>query len=145
MASRNDLNLCAGTVLHIEGYSSRGHPPKNKYLVIIGFLSEAVALGFLISSQLIYLEYEPHCNEIVRLPHNATQFIRSESIIQCFEMERLSFEALCEGIEDGKVKNLGKLPTKYLHRVREAVVRSVLLSQQDIGDALSVLPRPRED
>jgi hypothetical protein len=51
------LDLSPGSVLHIKDYSSRGHPAKNKYLVIIGFVSETVAIGFLISSQVGLYEY----------------------------------------------------------------------------------------
>ena len=70
----NRIDLRAGNVLHIRGFSSRGHPPKDKYVLIIGqkFVSEA--LGFLISSQLAYLKQEVYKNEVVKVPHNSTAF-----------------------------------------------------------------------
>jgi hypothetical protein len=82
MPPQSEPDLTPGTVLHIKGYSSRGHPAKDKYLVLIGCCSESVVLGFLISSQLRYLEQESHRSEVVRVPHNATTFIRFETIIQ---------------------------------------------------------------
>lgn len=139
----NRGDISAGSVLHIQGFSSRGHAPKNKYVLIIGQKSDSEVLGFLISSQLAYLKQEAHKNEVIRVPHNATAFLRSESIIQCFEMERLSFTSLCEGFDDGKITNAGKIPVKYLHKIREVVTQSFLLAQCDIEDALKVLPRAR--
>jgi hypothetical protein len=99
-----------------------------------------VILAFLISGQLSYLETESHRNEVVRIPHNATTIFRRDSIIQCFEIERLSLELLREGLESGKISQCGKLPIKYMHRIREAVSKSNLLPQNDIDDALLVLP-----
>jgi hypothetical protein len=137
----NKVDLSAGSVLHVRGFSSRGHLPKDKYILIIGQKSDSEVLGFLISSQLVYLKQKSHKNEVVRLPHNATGFLKVESIIQCFELERLAFTSLCEGFDDGKVSNSGKLPIKYLHKIREVVAESFLLAQRDIEEALRVLPR----
>ena len=81
----------------------------------------------------------------MRLPHNATTFIGVEGIIQCFEMERLSVESLWEGFEHGQVSRSGKLPVKYLYKIKETVSRSGLLSQKDIDDALAMLPSPARD
>jgi len=142
---QSKLDLSPGTVLHIKDFSSRGHPSKNKYLIVIGSATETLILGFLISSQMVYLERESHRNEVVRVPHNATAFMRSESIIQCFELERLSLDALCNGFEDGHVTRPGKLPIKYLHRIRQAVKDSKLLSQEDIEVALRLLPVPTHE
>jgi hypothetical protein len=140
MPPQNSLDFRPGTVLHIKDYSSRGHPPRNKYVVVIGLATDNVALGFLISSQLGYLERDTHRSEVVRIPHNATTFIRVESIIQCFEMERLLVDSLCEGFENGRVTCPGRLKTKYLHRIREVVQASNLLPQEDIEIALRLLP-----
>jgi hypothetical protein len=82
-------------------------------------------------------------NEVVKVPYNATAFLRFESIIQCFCMERMSVTSLCEGFEDGRVHSAGKMPVKYLHRIREVVTESQLLAQCDIDDALKVLPKER--
>ena len=46
--SRDRVDLTPGAVLHIKGFSSRGHPPKNKYILIIGHASDSEVLGFLI-------------------------------------------------------------------------------------------------
>jgi hypothetical protein len=140
MPSQSKADLSAGTVLHVKDYSSRGHPPKDKYLILIGCCTENVVLAFLISSQLSYLKQDSHRKEVVRVPHNATDFLPSESIIQCFEMERLSLELLQDGIESGKVSRCGRFPVKYLHLIREAVSASTLLPQKDIDDAMAVLP-----
>ena len=50
---------------------------------------------------------------------------------------------MCEGFEDGKITNAGKLPAKYLHKIRDVVRDSFLLAQRDIDDAVRVLPRVR--
>jgi hypothetical protein len=139
----NSVDLSAGSVLHIRGFSSRGHPAKDKYVLIIGQKSDSEALGLLISSQLTYLKHDTFKNEVVRVPHNATVFLSSESIIQCFTMERLSVTSLCEGFEDGKINNAGKMPVKYLHRIREVITTSQLLTQYDIDDGLRVLPKEK--
>ena len=89
-------------------------------------------LGFLISSQLAYLRQESYKAEVVRIPDRATSFLRYESIIQCFELEYLSVAELCDGLDRGFITNAGKLPMRYLHKVREAVVASRLLAQVDI-------------
>jgi hypothetical protein len=137
------VDYTSGSVLHVRGYSSRGHAPKNKYVLIIGQKSDSEVLGFLISSQLTYLTRESHKKEVIRVPHNATTFLKSESIIQCFEMERLSVTALCEGFADGSITHEGKIPIKYLHRIREVVSDSFLLVQRDIDDVLKLLPKAK--
>jgi hypothetical protein len=138
--SRDSVDLTQGAVLHIKGFSSRGHPAKNKYLLILGSISDSEVLGFLISSQLGYLKQDSHKKEVVRIPDRATAFLRSESIIQCFELECISIGSLCDGFERGQVTNEGRLPIRYLHKVREAVTESRLLPLIDIDRALKVLP-----
>ncbi len=133
------IDLSPSSVLHVKGYSSREHPRKNKYVLIIG-RSTTVALGFLISSQLAYLHQESHKREVVRIPHRATSFLSVESIIQCFELEVLSVSSLCGGFERGDVTNAGRLPTRYLHKIRAVVQESRLLSQAEIDQILRVLP-----
>jgi hypothetical protein len=140
---QSDPDLKPGSVLHIKKYSSRGHPSKNKYVFVVGFVSETVIAGFLISSQLSYLQQETHKKEIVRIPHNATSFLRAESIIQCFEMERLSMESICQGFQDGSVTCCGRLGVKYLYNIRKVVEGSRLLAQMDIESLLQILPTPR--
>lgn len=138
---RNESHLIPGSVLHIKHFTTRGHPPKNKYVLIIGSLSESTILAFLISSQLDYLHRESHKNEVVRIPQDATNFLRSESIIQCFQLEELSKSAICDGFDNGSVTCAGRLPIRYLHRIRDVTQHSYLLSQADIEAALSVLPK----
>lgn len=134
------VDLHPGSVLHIKGFASRGHPAKNKYILILGGLTDSDVLGFLISSQLRYLEQESHKGEVVRIPDRATEFLRVESIIQCFELEYLSRQSLCAGFEEGTVSNAGRLPARYLYKIREVVKGSRLLSQQSIEHVLKVLP-----
>ena len=137
------LDLSPGTVLPIKEFSSRGHPPKNKYVLIIGSHSDSViALGFLISSQLQYLQRETHKKEIVRVPDRATTFLYRESIIQCFHLEKLSVSELCAGSDAGRVTCEGRLGARYLHKVRDCVENSRLLAHEDIELALNVLPKP---
>ena len=81
------VDLHPGAVLHIRGFASRGHPPKNKYIPIIGCPTDSDVLGFLISSQLAYLEQESHKREVVLIPDRATAFLNRKSIIQCFHLE----------------------------------------------------------
>ena len=138
--ARDRVDLSPGSVLHVKDYSSRGHPAKNKYVLILGRLTDSEALGFLISSQLAYLAQDSHRAEVVRIPDRATAFLRYESIIQCFELEYLSIPELCDGFEQGNITNTGRLHVRYLHKVRDAVTESRLLSQTDIEAALKVLP-----
>src|SRR5687767_12774284 len=137
---RGEIDLSAGAVLHIRGFTSRGHQPKNKFVLIIGQFSASEILGFLISSQLSYLQVESHKPECIRIPSNATAFLAVESIIQCFQLERLDSQTLCSGFDAGRVTNEGRLPVKYLYKIREAVEKSFLLAQVDIDDCLKVLP-----
>jgi hypothetical protein len=134
------VDLGPGSVLHIKGFASRGHPAKNKYILILGCLTDSEALGFLISSQLWYLQLKSHKAEVVRIPDRATGFLRVESLIQCFELEYLSRQSLCAGFDEGTVSNAGRLPVRYLHKIREVVKKSRLLSQTSIEHALKVLP-----
>lgn len=46
--NKPDLSQCS--VLHIKDFYSRGHPPKNKYILVIGQSSESEVLAFLISA-----------------------------------------------------------------------------------------------
>jgi hypothetical protein len=89
------------------------------------------------------LKQDAFKKEVVKVPHNAMAFLRLESIIQCFTMERLSVTSLCEGFEGGKIENMGRLPLKYLHRMREVVTESLLLAKYDIDDAVKVLPKAK--
>jgi hypothetical protein len=134
------VDLHPGSVLHIKGFTSRGHPAKNKYILILGCLTDSDVLGFLISSQLRYLDQESHKDEVVRIPDRATGFLRVESIIQCFELEYLSRLNLCSGFEEGTVSNAGRLPVRYLYKIREVVKGSRLLPQQSIEHVMKVLP-----
>jgi hypothetical protein len=139
--SQDRIDLNPGSVLHIKGYASRGHPPKNKYILVIGQFTESEVLGFLISSQLGYLRQESHKREVVRIPDKATAFLPFESIIQCFELEYLHISSLCEGFEDGAITNMGRLSPRYLYKIREVVKESRLLAQNDIERILRVLPQ----
>jgi hypothetical protein len=134
------VDLSQGSVLHIKDFSSRGHPPKDKYLFVVGKCSESEVLGFLISTQLQYLKRDTHKREVISIPDKATAFLRCESIIQCFELERLNISALCDGFDQGRITNEGKLPAKYAHKIRDAVKESRLLPQIDIEAVLRILP-----
>ena len=138
------MDLTPGSVLHIQDFSTRGHPAKNKYLLIIGPKSDSEALAFLISSQLKYLKVEPHKHEVVKIPHNATTFLQCESIIQCFSVEELTITDLIQGGESGKVKRVGRLQPKFLHQIREVVANSQLLSAYEIEAITKVLPKRTE-
>jgi hypothetical protein len=71
---------------------------------------------------------------------SVTSFLSCESIVQCFELERLSRTALCGGFECGDIENEGRLPVRFLHLIRETVSASFLLTQENIDLALKVLP-----
>jgi len=140
MPPDDSVDLHPGAVLHIKNFSTRGHPQKNKYLLVIGCLGETEVLGFLIYSQLNYLQLPSQKREVVRIASYVTPFLHCESIIQCFELERLSRTALCEGYECGAIENEGRLPVRFLHLIRETVRASFLLTQEAIDIALKVLP-----
>ena len=140
MPPDDSVDLHPGAVLHIKNFSTRGHPQKNKYLLVIGCLGETEVLGFLISSQLQYLQMPSHKGEVVRVASSVTSFLRCDSIIQGFELERLSRTALCEGYDCGEIQNAGRLPVRFLHLIRETVRASFLLTQESIEMALKVLP-----
>ena len=97
------VDLGPGAVLHIKGFASRGHPAKNKYILILGCLTDSEALGFLILSELWYLDLESHKAEVVRIPDRATGFLRVERLIQCIELEYLSRQSLCAGFDEETV------------------------------------------
>src|SRR5258708_7506227 len=111
----DEIDLRRGSVLHIKDFSTRGHQKKNKYLLVLGRLTDSEILGFLISSQLAYLRQESHRNEVIRIPQNVTAFLPVESIIQCFELEYLLVEALGQAFDEGLIVNMGLLPVKYVH------------------------------
>jgi hypothetical protein len=138
--SQDRVDLQPGSVLHIKRYTSRRHPEKDKYVLIIGKASDSEVLGFLISSQLGYLDQASHKREVVRIPDRATAFLRYESIIQCFELEHLPIGNLCEGFEQGDVTNQGRLPLRYLHKVRRQFTARAFWNRMRSTLALSVLP-----
>ena len=140
MPPDDSVDLHQGAVVHIKNFSTRGHPQKNKFLLVIGCLGETEVLGFLISSQLHYLQAPSRKKEVVRIARSVTHFLSCDSIIQCFELERLSRAALCEGYERGDIQNKGRLPARFLHLIRETVSASFLLTQDAIDMALKVLP-----
>ena len=140
MPKDDSLDLAQGSVLHIKGFSTRGHPPKNKFCLILGSQnpSEEV-LAFLISSQAQYAEQPAFCDEIVAIAKGAVHFLSQESFIQCFVLERLDPEKLAAGFESGTVEHKGKLSKKYLYRVKEAVENSKLLTRQEIASVIQAL------
>jgi hypothetical protein len=52
----------------------------------------------------------------------------------------VQISSLCDGFERGLVTNEGRLGLRYLHKVRETVMESRLLTQNDIDRALKILP-----
>jgi hypothetical protein len=135
------LDLSPGTVLHVHGYASRGHPPRSKFLLVIGAESDTRVLGFLISSQAHWMNSAPHQKETVVIPARATDFLSRESYIQCWELERLDLERLEDGHVSGQVERCGKLPARYLYRIRDVVKSAFLLEQGDAEAVLRVLPQ----
>ncbi len=133
------VDLPPAAVIHVEGYSSRGHPPKNKYLFIVGRESRTKLAAFLISSQQHWRASERHSREMVRIPQNATNFLRLESFIQCWALELLDVEDLRRRFGAGSVRIAGKLPIKYLYKVRDVVRQSYLLEQQDVETVLRIV------
>ena len=136
---RDSADLTPGSVLHIKGFSSRGHSPRNKYFLILGKQSESMALAFIVSSQLHYLQSNVYKKEVVRIPARATHFLSHESIIQCFVLEPLPVDKLSEDFETKLVTNEGRRPARYLHEIRAVVQNSMQLSREDIEQVLKVL------
>ena len=95
--------------------------------------------AFLISSQQHYRKRKEHSREMVRIPQNATNFLRLESFIQCWVLELLDVEALRRGFTDGSVVTVGKLRMRYLYKVRDVVRESYLLERQDIETVVRIV------
>lgn len=139
MPKSSDLDISPGSVLHIKAFSTRGHPPKNKFCVVLGTEGPSTVLVFLISSQVQYRQQADFRDEIVAIPRDAVHFLSQESFIQCFTLEKLDVDKLRDGLERGMVDRRGRLDKKYLYKVRDAVKGSKLLSQQEIDLVLGVL------
>jgi len=73
------------------------------------------------------------------IPDRATNFLSRESYIQCWVLERLDIPRLEQGLESGQVKPCGKLPPRYLYKIRDVVKESFLLEQDDAELVLRVL------
>lgn len=145
MPKSENLDISRGSVLHIKGFSTRGHPPKNKFCLILGKETPSgEVLAFLISSQSQYAEQSAYRNEIVTIARDAVHFLSQVSFVQCFTLERLDHEKLTNGFESGVVEHRGKLSKKYLYRIKETVKNSNLLTQQDIDAAIRVLALPEQ-
>ncbi len=143
MPINDSLDLSHGSVLHIKGFSTRGHPPRNKFCVILGRENPSgEVLAFLISSQPQYAKQSAYCNEIVTIPKGAVHYLPQESFIQCFVLERLDPEKLADEFDSGAIDQKGKLPTKYLYRIKASVEKSKLLTQQEIDSVIHVLALP---
>ena len=139
MSDAENLGLSPGTVIHIRRYSSRGHPPRNKYLFLIGPETRTTIAAFLVSSQQHWRESKEHAKEMVCIPNNATNFLSSESFIQCWVLERLDLDSLRRGFENGSVRAVGKLPLRYLYKVRDTARESYLLQQRDIEAVVRIV------
>jgi hypothetical protein len=133
------LDLSPGSVLLLHSYRSRGHGPKSKFLLVLGSETDTCALGFLISSQAHWMNSPPHRRETVVIPDRATNFLTRESYIQCWVLERLYVPSLEQGFRSGQVKLCGKLPTRYLYKIRDVVREPFLLEQGDAEVVLRVL------
>ncbi len=143
MPNGKELNLSQGSVLHIKGFSSRGHPPKNKYCLVLGVEQHSSVLVFLISSQQKYCEQASFRDELVTVPKGAVHFLSQESFIQCFTLEKLDKEKLDDAYTRGLVDHKGKLGTKYLYKIRDVVKNSKLLTQQEVESILETLNLPK--
>jgi hypothetical protein len=82
---------------------------------------------------------DSHKDEVVRVPINSTTFLSKESIVQCFELERLSIDILNEDFKFGKVKRRGKLSGQFVNKIKKTVEKSKLLTGREIEAALSVI------
>lgn len=143
MPNGKELDLSQGSVLHIKGFSTRGHPPKNKYCLVLGVEQHSSVLVFLISSQQKYREHPSFRDELVTVPKGAVHFLPQESFIQCFTLEKLDKEKLDDGYSRGLVDHKGKLGMKYLYKIRDAVKNSKLLTQQEVQSVLEILNLPK--
>ncbi len=75
------------------------------------------------------------------IPARAIDFLSSESYIQCWVLERLDIERLEDGHASGQVKRCGRLPPRYLYKIRDVVRIAYLLEQCDAEAVLRVLPQ----
>ena len=132
------LDLSPGSLIHIEGYTSGGFAPKNKFLVLIGEHNKTTVLAFLITSNPEYLNTF-RARELVLVPAGTLKLLPRDSYIQCFnEVERLDVAELTAEYKKGKIKSVGSL-RQFLPRIRDIVEASDVLSPTDIEESLRVL------
>jgi hypothetical protein len=131
-------------VLHIEDFKSFGFEPKDKYLFIIGHESTASVFAFVISSQTKYANHPFLKREQVHIPVKTIPGLPSESWIQCFHcVHSLSVASLEAGFTKQTVSYKGKLPPKFLQKVREVVYCSDVLKGFEIEDCLAAIDTDR--
>jgi hypothetical protein len=135
----SQLDLSAGSILHIEGYSSGSHAPKDKFLFIIGPRNPAVVLAFLLSSQEKYTVNAIYKKELVQVPMNAAGFMSKPTHIQCWNVEELDVGELQKGALDGRVTCVGKFGVDIVGLVLDVVSESSLLRQIEISEVARVL------
>jgi hypothetical protein len=108
-------------------------------LFVVGPETPAVLLAFLISAQSRWMNSEAHKRESVVIPVGTSRFLKRESFIQCWELERLDMDTVRAGIERNTIECCGSLPKRFLQSVRKAVDDPYLLESADAFAARWVL------
>jgi hypothetical protein len=108
-------------------------------LFVVGPETPSVLLAFLISAQDRWMNSDAHKRETVVVPNGTAPFLRRESFIQCWVLERLDLDALRAGMQRNTVEYCGNLPRRFLQTVREVVDDPYLLESGDAFAARWVL------
>ena len=137
-ANQPTLDLSPGSLIHIQGFSSPGYDPKNKFLIILGNHGQETVLAFRITSQAEYLNTY-RARELVHIPAGTAKTLPKDCYIQCFnEVERLSVAELNAGFQKGKVMNRGNLRVFLVH-IMAVVEVSDVLEPQDVADVTATI------
>jgi len=78
---------------------------KNKKFITLGFLSVALSLSFLVSSNLFAKETTPESSEASRL-EALTKFTKVLNIVEKYDVDKVTIETLIDKALDGMMKNL---------------------------------------
>ena len=127
-------------MIHIESFKAFGHPPKDKYVYIIGHEDAAHVFVFLISSQKKWSEHRYLARELVHIPRGTCSRLPVECWIQCFyQVHRLNVAELQSRFQQHEVSHKGKLPVDFLQKVRAVVECSDVLKSYEIEDCLAAI------
>jgi hypothetical protein len=130
--------IIQGRVLLYKAFVGIGHPPKDKYIYILGSTSDGYTHFFLTSTQ----DYSKTslARETVFVPVETCSGLPEACWIQCFHrVENRRTLDLQSGLHFGTIIDKGVLPEPIQKKVREVVKNSFVLEQREIDEVLAVL------